>query len=235
MYNNRTNTMKTLKGKTAVVLGLSVEGEDSAAFLAHEGATVICADRRTKEELGDTYKRLETYAETFDLGSEQFRHLDNADMVIRTPGIALWTPELVAAQKNGVEITSQTKLFFEFCQTPIIGVTGTKGKGTTSSLIYAMLRMDGKTAYLGGNVGVPLLSMVRQIHPSDWVVFELSSFQLEDLMQSPHVAVVLRITQDHLANYDPLATNYHKTREDYVRAKKTYCGIPNKRGYCDFE
>jgi len=99
-------------------------------------------------------------------------------------------------------------------------VTGTKGKGTTSTLIYEMLKKGGKTVYLGGNVGTPLLSQVKQMRSEDWVVLELSSFQLEDLTQSPHIAVVLKITQDHLANYDPLATNYHVSREAYVDAKK---------------
>ena len=122
---------------------------------------------------------------------------------------------------RGRELTSSTKLFLSLCPAPIIGVTGTKGKGTTSTLIAKMLEADGKKVWLGGNVGVPLLSNVKKIKPTDFVVLELSSFQLEDLKQSPHIAVVLRTTQEHLANQDKLATNFHESREAYVEAKKS--------------
>ncbi|EKD67083.1 MAG: UDP-N-acetylmuramoylalanine-D-glutamate ligase, partial [uncultured bacterium] len=115
--------------------------------------------------------------------------------------------------------TSATQLFFQFCKAPIIGVTGTKGKGTTSTLIYEMLKKKYAHVYLGGNVGKPLLSQVDTITASDWVVLELSSFQLEQMSTSPHIAVVLRITQDHLANFDKNATNFHPTRAAYVEAK----------------
>ena len=129
------------------------------------------------------------------------------------------TPEFSIAVRQGSELTSATQLFFECSKAPIIGVTGTKGKGTTATLIAEILKKAGYNVHLGGNVGTPLLSRVLTIKPSDWVVVELSSFQLEDLQTSPHIAVVLRITQDHLANYDKNATNFHKTRDEYIKAK----------------
>jgi len=213
--------MSLYKNKKIAIVGLSVEGIDSAVFLNHEQAQITCCDRRTKEELGDEYTKLQKLTSDFRLGRGYLSDLTDFDFVVRTPGMALRTKELMDAKNNGVKITSLTKLFFEFCQAPIIGVTGTKGKGTTSTIIYEMLKRDGRTAWLGGNVGIPLLSKVREIQSSDIVVLELSSFQLEDLSQSPHVAVVLKITQEHLANFDPLATNYHLTREAYVEAKKS--------------
>jgi UDP-N-acetylmuramoylalanine--D-glutamate ligase len=136
--------------------------------------------------------------------------------------MALRTPEL---NTKILTVTSLTKLFFQHCKAPIIGVTGTKGKGTTSSLIYGILRKEGIRAWLGGNVGTPLLSKVEDISSTDIVVLELSSFQLEDLTVSPHIAVVLKVTQEHLANFDPLATNYHESREAYVEAKNLLSDI----------
>ncbi|MFH0749795.1 MAG: UDP-N-acetylmuramoyl-L-alanine--D-glutamate ligase [Candidatus Gottesmanbacteria bacterium] len=211
--------MSRFTGKTIAVVGLSIEGKDTIDFLLHEGCTIICCDRRKQEDLADVVASYSNKPVAFYFGDDYLSPLLTADVIIRTPGMSLATPELQIARKKDIEITSATKLFFELCPCPIIGVTGTKGKGTTSTLIHEMLKADGKTAYLGGNVGVPLLSKVRSISVSDWVVFELSSFQLEDMTVSPHIAVVLRITQDHLANFDVNATSYHESREEYVKAK----------------
>lgn len=208
--------MRNFNGVSAAVVGLSVEGLDSVRFFLSENAVVTCCDRRTEAELGETYDRLRKQKVSFQLGNDYLHGLSRFDVVVRTPGMSLDTPEFASYRGT---LTSQTKLFFDLCPAPIIGVTGTKGKGTTSSLIAAILKASGKTVYLGGNVGTPLLSLVRSMQENDWVVYELSSFQLEDLTRSPHIAVVLPITQDHLANIDPLATNYHKTRKDYVDAK----------------
>ncbi len=213
--------MSAFKGTSVAILGLSVEGLDSVKFFRREGAKIWGCDRRTKEELGQTYTDLVGAVDGFQLGPGYLRHLDRFDYIVRTPGMSLRIPELAVIQKTGKEITSATKLFFALCRAPIIGVTGTKGKGTTSTLIARMLARGGKKVWLGGNVGVPLLSQVRKIMPEDWVVLELSSFQLEDLAASPHIAVVLRTTQEHLANQDKLASNYHESRAAYVEAKKS--------------
>lgn len=202
-------------------MGLSVEGIDSAKFFHSKQAQVICCDRRTKEELGDAYDLLSPYTEEFVLGSHYLSNLDRYDLVVRTPGMSLRLPELIAYRAHGGEVTSSIKVFFDNCKAPVIGVTGTKGKGTVSTLIFEMLQKSGKRAWLGGNVGVSLLSQVDAIQKTDTVVLELSSFQLEDLHQSPHIAVVLMVTQEHLANYDSLATNFHESRKSYVEAKKS--------------
>lgn len=213
--------MSRYKGKSIGIVGLSVEGLDSAKFFTSEGSRVICCDRRTKEELGETYEALHELGVEFRLGSDYLDDISSYDFIIRTPGMSLLTPEFQALVKQKKEISSLTKVFFEECQAPVIGVTGTKGKGTTSTLIHEMLIAQGIHAWLGGNVGTPLLSRVRQIQPTDIVTLELSSFQLEDVHTSPHVAVVLRVTQEHLANYDRNATNFHATRETYVTAKES--------------
>ena len=213
--------MQQFKGKTIAVLGLSVEGLDSVRFFHRAGATIWCCDRRTKDELGDSYTSLQKIASGFQLGSGYLNNLERFDIIVRTPGMSLRLPELIGLTKKGKNITSATKLFFALCRAPIIGVTGTKGKGTTSTLIASILSAAGKKVWLGGNVGVPLLSKLPQIKDSDLAVLELSSFQLEDLTVSPHIAVVLRTTQEHLANQDKLATNFHTTRQSYVEAKKS--------------
>lgn len=212
--------IKKYKGKHVGIIGLSVEGSDSVKFFADHGAQVYCFDRRTKVELGKTHAALTPFTAGFRLGSDYLRNLEDMDLVVCTPGIHPQTPELVQGRMDGMAITSLTELFFELCRAPIIGVTGTKGKGTTSTLILEMLKADGRTVFLGGNVGTPLLSKIEDIQASDWVVLELSSFQLEQVTQSPHIAVVLKITQDHLANFDKLASNFHATRSVYVNAKK---------------
>lgn len=213
--------MHTFKGKSVAVIGLSVEGLDTVRFFRSEGALVWCCDRRTKDELGKTYGQLKPLAGGFQLGEYYLKGLDQFDYIVRTPGMNLRTPELISLQRHGKEITSSIKLFFTLCEAPIIGVTGTKGKGTTSTLIAEMLKMGGRKVWLGGNVGTPLLSEVRKIKKTDIVVLELSSFQLEDTKESPHIAVVLRTTQEHLANQDKNASNFHESREAYVEAKKS--------------
>ncbi len=221
--------MYEYKGKHIAVIGLSTEGKDTVKFLHQRGAMITCCDRRGKEALGQTYEELSRFGVSFQLGEEYSHGLRVFDAVVRTPGISPRTPELLSYRKNGGKITSLTKIFFEECRAPIIGVTGTKGKGTTSTLIAKMLESDGKTVHLGGNVGIPLLSRIDTIQPCDWVVLELSSFQLEDLTQSPHIAVVLRTTQEHLANFDKLATNFHPTKEAYVDAKKSIVRYQTKK------
>lgn len=213
--------MNSYKGKHIAVLGLSTEGQDSVRFLHSRSAILTCCDMRRKDNLGVLYDQLEGFGVSFQLGENYVKNLNSFDMVVRTPGMSLRLPELIRYSKNGGEITSLTKLFFKECTAPIIGVTGTKGKGTTCTLIARMLESDGKTVHLGGNVGTPLLSRIDSIKSGDWVVLELSSFQLEDLTQSPHIAVILRTTQEHLANFDKLATNFHPTKEAYVEAKKS--------------
>lgn len=211
--------MSIYNDKKVAIIGLSVEGIDSAMFLSAQGSRITCCDRRNKEELGATYDLLASLGCDFFLGPSYLSALDQFDIIVRSPGISARTQELVAARDNGQMVTSLTGIFMDICPAPIIGVTGTKGKGTTSSLIAEMLKIHGRRVWLGGNVGTPLLSKVHEILNTDIVVLELSSFQLEDLHKSPHIAVVLKITQDHLANFDPLASNFHETREAYVDAK----------------
>lgn len=151
-----------------------------------------------------------------NISDPSFEHviseLDKYDFVYRSPGIHKDHPELVKAGNAGVTVSSSTQLFFDNCPCKIIGVTGTKGKGTTSSLTYEILKEAGKNVYLGGNIGQSPLEFLDKLTETSIVVLELSSFQLHDITKSPYIAVVLNTTSDHL--------DYHKDREEYLSAKE---------------
>lgn len=137
--------------------------------------------------------------------------LSGFDIVFRSPGFWRLSLMLKKAAAAGVMITSATKLFFNLCPCPIIGVTGTKGKGTTASLITRILTKSGQSVYLAGNIGKPMLQLLSKLKVTDLVCLELSSFQLQDLTKSPHIAVVLNITSEHL--------DVHQTTAEYRQAK----------------
>lgn len=208
-----------LRNKTIAVLGGGVEGVSSATFLAQKGAKVTVLDE--KETLDAQTKELFAKQNILFIGGKKYADtLSVYDMIVRSPGVPLNLPGIEAAKQHGTVITSQTKLFFDLCPGRIIGVTGTKGKGTTSSLIYAMLKADGKDAYLGGNIGKAPFTFLDALTKDSWVVLELSSFQLEDAEKSPHIAVMLMVTSEHLAKDKWGTQNYHATLGDYVSAKR---------------
>ncbi len=138
-------------------------------------------------------------------------YIDSADLVVRSPGVPPGIPPLVAAKARGIPVSSGTQLFLELCPAPVIGVTGTKGKGTTASLIHEMFRAAGRTSHLVGNIGLPALAALSDIYSDSVVIYELSSFQLIDIKRSPNVAVVLMVTSDHL--------DFHADEKEYVEAK----------------
>ncbi len=209
--------------KKVAVLGLGLENLSLTDYLVNKGEHVTVCDRRTAEQLGERFQRLAALGVKFRLGQDYLDGLEDFRVLYRSPGLPLFQPELVQAREQGVEITSAMRFFFTLCPCPIIGVTGTKGKGTTSTLIHRMLvpaqHRRGARAYLGGNIGVAPFSFLPALSPADLVVLELSSFQLEDMENSVDIAVVTNITEDHMTPADPHNPNYHRTREDYIQAK----------------
>ena len=183
--------------KKIAVIGEGLEGLSSAKYLKDKGAGVIILDKKQ----GDNY----------------LEGLDKYDLIVRSPGVK---PQLLGKYRN---VTSQTMLFFELAPCKIIGVTGTKGKGTTSSLIYEMLKKQGFDAYLGGNIGEPPFNFLDKLNAQSVVVLELSSFQLLDLDKSPHIAVMLMTTSEHL--------DYHSDVDEYVDAKRNILKFQTEKDY----
>lgn len=197
--------------KKVAVLGFGIEGQAAVRFFVHHKAEIHVFDQAEQKDFDD--KIIQTFKKSgveFTFGKTD--DLQDFDMIVRSPGITLRNTSLQAALARHQQITSVTKLFFDLCPCPIIGVTGTKGKGTTSTLIYEMLREQGADVYLGGNIGMPALSFLEQLTTESRVVLELSSFQLIDLEKSPHIAVMLMVTSEHL--------DYHKDVMEYVTAKR---------------
>ena len=199
------------KDKKVAVIGLGIEGKDAINYLLEEGAKVTLFDKKPESELD--FENVDKTKISLACGADYLKNgISGFDCIIRSPGVYPLLPELVEAKEKGAIITSAIKIFFKEAKGKIIGVTGTKGKGTTSTLIYNVLKSAGKDVYLSGNIGKPSLELLPLLNNDSWVVLELSSFQLMDMDKSPHIAVVLNITEDHM--------DWHKNREEYIEAKK---------------
>jgi UDP-N-acetylmuramoylalanine--D-glutamate ligase len=199
-------------GKHVSVVGLGKSNLALIRYLVREGAIVTARDRKTQEELGPVYDQLSALGVDFRLGRDYLKGLRFADGVFLTPGMPKDLPEILDARRAGVPISTEINLFFERCAAPIIGVTGSSGKTTTTTLIGAILEATGHKVYVGGNIGRPLIELVDTIEKNAVVVLELSSFQLELVEASPQVAVVTNISPNHL--------DIHRTMEAYVSAKE---------------
>lgn len=204
------------RNKRVAILGYGVNNAELVPFLQSKGAHVMVRDKN--EALAEKLSFVE-----HELGSDIFlKNLDSFDFIFRTPGLPYLTPELQAAQKKGTTLTSQTELFLQACPASVIAVTGTKGKGTTSSLIASCLEAGKKreelngNVYLAGNIGTSPIGLLDTLKENDWVVLELSSFQTQGLTVSPYIAVILNITADHLDHHKDVA-EYHSAKQDMVR------------------
>jgi UDP-N-acetylmuramoylalanine--D-glutamate ligase len=207
------------QNKRVLVMGLGrfSGGVAATCFLAAQGARLVVTDAAAPETLRDSLDALAGCAiERFRLGGHDERDFREADYIVVNPAVPRAHPLLDIARSAGATLTSEMTLFFQFCRGRIVGVTGSNGKSTTSAMIHALLQADGRTAWLGGNIGRSLLDRVFDIQPSHTVVLELSSFQLQDLdplCRSPQVAVVTTFTPNHL--------DRHSSLDDYRQAKQT--------------
>ena len=201
----------SLNGKQIVVLGLGVSNRPLVRILLRYGCAVTGCDKTPREKLDDEVLELEALGCRLQVGEHYLEGL-TADLVFRTPGMHPANPALEALRQAGAVVTSEMEVFFELCPCTILAVTGSDGKTTTTTLISEMLKTAGKTVWLGGNIGTPLLPMLDAMNVTDFAVVELSSFQLMDMRRSPHVAVVTNLAPNHL--------DVHKDMEEYVEAKK---------------
>lgn len=201
----------SLRGKTVAVIGIGVSNTPLLRLLLREGIAVTACDRSDRAKLGALAEELEAAGAVLQLGDGYLQGLDQ-DVIFRTPGLRPDVPELEAARARGSVITSEMEVFFQVCPCPIIAVTGSDGKTTTTTIIAELLRAAGHTVHVGGNIGHPLLAEADTIRPTDWAVLELSSFQLMTMTRSPHIAVLTNLAPNHL--------DVHKSMEEYVWAKE---------------
>lgn len=226
---------KQLAGKKIAILGLGIENQALLKYLLKQkinNSITIC-DSRSVKELGERYHDFQKYPQiNWRLKAKFNQKLYGFDLLFRSPGWPIACPGIQEALKHEVELSSAMNLFFALCPSKnIIGVSGTKGKGTTSSLIYHILQAAKKRVWLGGNIGIAPFNFITKIKSGDWVVLELSSFQLEDLKFSPKYSVITNIYQEHLAPADPLNPNYHKTFRSYILAKLNLAYYQTKNDY----
>lgn len=221
-----------LKNKKIGVLGLGIENYFLVKYILDNQikCQITICDSRNKKQLAEKYAELSGQANIFwKLGNDFNKNLKKFDILFRSPGWPMFCPGIKEALKGQAQLSSPMELFFQISPTKnIIGITGTKGKGTTSSLIYEILKMAKKKVWLGGNIGVAPFSFVDKIKKNDWVVLELSSFQLEDLTKSPRIAVITNFSKEHLQAADPNNPNFHKTMPDYWNAKYNIFGYQKK-------
>lgn len=203
--------LASLKDKRVTVIGIGISNRPLLRLLASAGARVTARDKKERAALGNICDEIEALGVELVLGPDYLKNIA-ADVVFRTPGLRPDTPELLAAAEHGAVITSEIEALFENCPCDIIAVTGSDGKTTTTTLIAEMLRAAGKTVWLGGNIGTPLLDKAAEMKPQDIAVLELSSFQLMTMRQSPRIAVVTNLSPNHL--------DIHRDMDEYVDAKR---------------
>lgn len=207
-----------LLNKSILVLGYGVEGISTFKLLRElfpKQRVGIADSRDIRELLPEGNELLTTDSNvilSWNFGRDYLSFCDRYDVIIKSPGIKSDLPEIQAAVKRGAILTSHTEIFLRSCRSKVIGVTGTKGKGTTSKLIYTIFKAAGFDAYLVGNIGNPPLQFLKQAKEESIFVFEMSSQQLEEIAISPHIAICLKIVPDHL--------DHHGSFEEYVSAKQ---------------
>ena len=203
--------LSSLRNKTVAVIGIGVSNRPLIELLLSRGVAVTACDKKDRATLGAPAEELVGKGCRLRLGPDYLKDLTE-DVIFRTPGMRPDLPELNAAVERGSTLTSEMEVFFEVCPCPILAVTGSDGKTTTTTIIAELLRAAGKTVHLGGNIGHPLLSETGGMKAGDIAVLELSSFQLMTMTRSPHIAVVTNLAPNHL--------DVHKDYAEYISAKE---------------
>ena len=199
-----------LRDKRIGVIGFGVSNQALVRVLLRNGCDVTVCDRRERAQLGAAGDEAAAQGAKFALGADYLEHLD-FDVIFRTPGVLPIVPQLRKAAQNGAILTSEMEAFCNLCPCRILAITGSDGKTTTSTITAELLRAQGYTVHLGGNIGTPLFDRIPDIRPDDFSVLELSSFQLHSMHCAPDVAIITNISPNHL--------DVHPDFEDYVSAK----------------
>ena len=214
---------KFLNNRKVAVIGLGVSNLPLLDYLHDKKAKVTVFDQRTIDEIAkETMDKITEYAFEFSLGQFYLDKLKGFELIFRSPSCLPTVPELVEAEKNGAIVTTEVELVLKMTPSKVIGVTGSDGKTTTTTLIHRILEHAGYNCFLGGNIGTPLFTQIENMRPEDIVVLELSSFQLMGMEISPDISVITNISPNHL--------NVHKDYEEYIEAKKNIFKFQNEDG-----
>ena len=209
--------MENWSGKKVIVIGAARQGTALSRYLASKGAQVILTDMHSLDDLPANLPDLEKLGIQLRLGGHPLELLEGADLVCVSGGVPLTIPFIQAAMQRGIPLSNDSQIFLEACPAQVIGITGSSGKTTTTALVglmaqkYFEMKQNGHRAWVGGNIGNPLIEQVDQIDEDDLVVLELSSFQLELMTRSPQIAAILNITPNHL--------DRHGSMQAYIAAK----------------
>lgn len=201
-----------LSGKNILVVGLGKTGIQTVRFLLKKGAEVRASDLTPFEKLPEEAKEFQKSGVKIEAGGHRNETFLWADMIVLSPGVPFGLPPVKEALDRGIEIISELELAWRFINKPVIAITGSNGKTTTSSLIARILRASGKRVFLGGNIGTPLIQIAEEDKEFDFLVLELSSFQLQGISTfKPYIGVLLNISPNHL--------DHHKSFDEYVESK----------------
>lgn len=212
-----------LNGRKVAIIGLGVSNQPLIDYMHKYKAKVTVFDNRIIEDIPkETIKKITDYAMDFSFGPNNLAKLKGFDIIFRSPSCLPTVPELVEEAKRGAIVTTEIELLMKLCPGKVIGITGSDGKTTTTTLIYEILKQNGYNCYLGGNIGTPLFTKLSEMTPDDIVVLELSSFQLMGMEISPEISVITNITPNHL--------NVHSSYEEYIDAKKSIYKYQDEKG-----
>ena len=212
-----------IRNRKVAIIGLGVSNIPLLSYLHDLGAKITVFDNRTIDNIDKSIMDIITNNNIeFSFGKNNLSKLNGFDIIFRSPTCREDWPELVKEAKRGAIITSEIEMLMELCPGTIIGVTGSDGKTTTTSLIYEIVKKQGFNCYLGGNIGIPLFTKIQEMKPNDMVILELSSFQLMNIHTSPNIAVITNISPNHL--------DFHKSYEEYIEAKKNIFKYQNEDG-----
>ena len=212
-----------IKYRKVAIIGLGVSNSPLIDYMYDKKARVTVFDEREIDAIPkQIMNKITNYGFEFSFGKNCLEKLNGFDVVFRSPSCLPTRFELQKEENRGAIVTTEIEMLMKMAPCKIIGVTGSDGKTTTTSLIYSILKKEGYNAYLGGNIGTPLFTKLSEIKPEDIIVLELSSFQLMGMEVSPDIAVITNITPNHL--------NIHKDYEEYIEAKKNIFKYQDENG-----
>jgi UDP-N-acetylmuramoylalanine--D-glutamate ligase len=221
--------MADFNGKKVIVVGLGIQGGGVGLvkYLVKHGAKVKATDLKNEAQLKESLDQIKDLGVELTLGKHVLDDFISADIIFKGPSVRWDMPELVEAEKRGIPIEMEMSFFAGACPSKIIGITGTRGKSTTTMIIYELLKSNNFSVYLGGNIpNISTISMLDDLKSDDWVVLELASWPLSGFHRkkiSPHISVFTNLYPDHL--------NYYKTMDEYLYDKKAIYLYQNQNDY----